>query len=249
VALLPTARSTLVALALVVAGAGLYAAARATSLFAVRTVEIRGASPETAEAVRTALAATDGRSLLAVDRGELAARVERIPTVADAELDRAFPHTLVVFVHEERAAAVLRRGAEAWLVAAGGRVLARADRGTHTSLPRVWVPKPTSVALGDPLRSARVAATVAAVAELPEGFPDRVRDVRSAAGELTFRLASGIELRLGDARDLALKLAVAARILPQMVPDQAASEHYLDVSVVERPVAGGTLNSEVEVEG
>jgi cell division septal protein FtsQ len=246
---LPSARSVLIALALVVAGAGIYAAARTTSLFAVRTVEVRGASPETAQAVRTALASADGRSLLAVDRGDLAARVERIPTVAGAELDRAFPHTLVVFVREERPAAVLRRGAEAWLVAAGGRVLARAERGTHAALPRVWVAKSTSVSLGDPLRSARVAAAVAAVAELPTGFPDRVRDVNSAPGELTFRLASGIELRLGDDRDLALKLAVASRILPQMVPDQATSEHYLDVSVVERPVAGGTLNSEVEVEG
>jgi cell division protein FtsQ len=248
-AVLPSARALLIALAVVVAGAGVYATARATSFFAVRTFDVRGASPDTARAVREALASSEGTSLLSLDRAALVGRVEDIPMVAGAELDRAFPHTLVVFVREEQPAVVLRRGSEAWLVAASGRVLDRSARGTHPSLPRVWVAKSTSVTLGRELADARVATAVGAVARLPPGFPDRVRDVRSAAGELTFRLASGIELRLGDGRELGLKLAIASRILPQLTPDAAASEHYLDVSVVERPVSGGTLNSEVEVEG
>ena len=52
------------------------------------------------------------------------------------------------------------------------------------------------------------------------------------------------EVRLGDASDLALKLAVARRILPAL----AGVGGYLDVSVPERPVAGQDLNSQVEVE-
>jgi hypothetical protein len=48
-------------------------------------------------------------------------------------------------------------------------------------------------------------------------------------------LRSGLQLRLGDARDLGLKLAVARRIfaLPGLTVDG-----YVDVSVPERPVAG-----------
>ena len=62
--------------------------------------------------------------------------------------------------------------------------------------------------------------------------------------ELTLRLRSGLEMRLGEPVDVALKLAVAARVIPLLDADTT----YLDVAVPERPVAG-TLNSQVEVEG
>ena len=74
-------------------------------------------------------------------------------------------------------------------------------------------------------------------------FPGRVTSVTATADALTLRLRSGLELRLGDPLDVALKLAVAARVIPLLDPGTA----YLDVAVPERPVAG-TLNSQVEVE-
>ena len=61
---------------------------------------------------------------------------------------------------------------------------------------------------------------------------------------LTLELRSGIELRLGDTSDLAVKLEVARHVLPQL----GDLHGYLDVSVPERPVAGESLNSQVEVE-
>src|SRR4051812_33678719 len=148
-ALVPSRTSAIVALLLLVAAAGAYVAARETPLFAVQAVDVRGASPDTARAVREVLAPVEGRNLLALDAGSLAARVARVPTVAHAELDRAFPHTLVVYVREERPAAVVRRGAEAWLVASTGRVLDRATRGVQPRLARIWVPKRTALALGE----------------------------------------------------------------------------------------------------
>ncbi len=75
-------------------------------------------------------------------------------------------------------------------------------------------------------------------------FPGRVTSVTATADALTLRLRSGLELRLGDPLDVALKLAVAARVIP-LLDDGTA---YLDVAVPERPVAG-TLNSQVEVDG
>jgi hypothetical protein len=50
-------------------------------------------------------------------------------------------------------------------------------------------------------------------------------------------------VRLGDASNVALKLAVAARVIPLL----DTGTGYLDVSVPERPVSG-TLNSQVEGE-
>ena len=246
--LVPSGRAVLLAGALVLAAAGLYLGARSTSAFAVEAVEVRGASPATAREVRGALASVEGKSLLALDGEDVVARVRRLPQVAAADYDRAFPHTLVVVVREEQPAAVVRRGAEGWLVAGSGRVIRPVARGQRPALPRVWLAKRTTVVLGEQLGSAGAAA-VAAVAELPEGFPSRVLDVRVGADELTFKLASGFELRLGDGHDMTLKLAIAARILPALTRDATAPAAYLDVSVLERPVAGGTLDSEVEVEG
>jgi hypothetical protein len=59
---------------------------------------------------------------------------------------------------------------------------------------------------------------------------------------LTFLLASGLELRLGDLQAVRLKLAVASRILPGLLARGGYA--YLDVSVPERPVAG--LNPQPE---
>jgi hypothetical protein len=64
----------------------------------------------------------------------------------------------------------------------------------------------------------------------------RVRTVRAADHELTFLLASGLELRLGDLQSVRLKLAVASGILPNLLAQGGYA--YLDVSVPARPVAG-----------
>jgi cell division protein FtsQ len=244
VAVVPPARTLLAAAVLSGAGVGAYAAARATPVFDVRAVEVRGASPTASRHVRAALAPLVGRSLLGLDGGALLQQVEAIPEVAEASYDRAFPHTLVVTVREERPAAVLRRGPHAWLVAASGRVLRKLPRARAASLARVWIPKRVAVTAGRPVRDRLAARAISAVAQVDARFPTRVRDVRTGGDELTFKLASALELRLGDDRELALKLAIASRILPTLVAPAEGGPIYLDVSVVERPVAGG--NSQVE---
>jgi hypothetical protein len=62
--------------------------------------------------------------------------------------------------------------------------------------------------------------------------------------DLTFILRSGLELRLGDLREVPLKLAVASEVLPGLL--SRGGYAYLDVSVPERPVAGATLYSQPE---
>jgi cell division protein FtsQ len=246
---LPSTRALAAAVLLAGVGVGAYAAARATWVFEIRAVEVRGASPATAQEVRAALAPLLGDSLLSLDGGALVERAEALPEIAEARYDRAFPHTLVVAVREEVPAAVLRRGARAWLVAASGRVLRPLAGKEAASLPRVWVAKQVAVAPGRPVADRVAAAAVAAVAHIPDGFPARVRDVRTGPDELTFKLASGLELRLGDGSEIELKLAIAGRILPALATPSDGGPAYLDVSVVERPVARQSLNSKVEVEG
>jgi len=68
--------------------------------------------------------------------------------------------------------------------------------------------------------------------------------VRARERDLTFLLASGLELRLGDLRAVPLKLTIASRVLPSLLAQ--GGYVYLDVSVPERPVAGTSLDSQPE---
>jgi cell division protein FtsQ len=242
--LAPSGRSLLTGILILLIAVGAYAAARETSAFAVRQVSVAGAGPEVAAEVREALAPALGESLLELDLDRLARSAEGVPMVAAVSFDRAFPNTLGVVVREEVPVAVLRQGSASWLAAASGRVVAELERGARPVLPRIWLGRDVDVRTGEQLRGVQRRA-VAAVAPLVSApLPVRVASVVASRGELTLVLRTKLELRLGDASELALKLEVARRVVPQL----GATDTYLDVSVPERPVAGGTLNSQVEVE-
>jgi cell division septal protein FtsQ len=213
-------------------------------MFAVDEVAVSGAPPEVARQVREALAPAAGASLLGLDLADLERRAERVPTVAEASFDRAFPHTLAVTVVPEVPVAVLRQGAGSWLVASGGRVVAGLETGSHPGLPRIWLKRDVDVRVGEWLRGPTLRAVTAVAPLVRRPLPSAVASVAAGRGELTLELRSGLELRLGDASDLAVKLEVARRIVPQL----GGLAGYLDVSVPERPVAGETLESQVEVE-
>jgi cell division protein FtsQ len=219
--------------------------ARETSLFGVRTIEITGAAPGVERQVRKALSGHQGASLVALDLDAARTDVTLLPTVAAVSFDRAYPHTLRVTVVPERPVAVVRQGALAFVVSERGRVIAKAPRDKRPELARIWVRhevplQPGAIVDGD----LRVA--VEAVAPLAgTRFPGRVVSVTTADDQLTVRLRSGLELRLGELTHVDLKLAVAARVIP-ILPEGSG---YLDLSVPDRPVAGPpTLESQVEVE-
>jgi cell division protein FtsQ len=241
--LVPSGRSLGIALLILLAAVVAWLGARETGVFSVRTVEVTGAPPSITAQVESALAPTRGTSLLKVDLDAAVHRVEALPTVASASFDRAFPHTLRVSIVPERPVAVVRQGADSYLVSASGRVIAAVDRHERPALARIWVDRSVSLhpagrAEGD------LMVAVEAVAPLAGSrFPGRVTSVTTTEDELTLRLRSGLEVRLGDALDVPLKLAVAARVIPLLDPGTA----YLDVAVPERPVAG-TLNSQVQVD-
>jgi len=239
----PSRRSLVVGVGLLALAIGGYAALRASSAFAVAQIEVRGAPPGVRAQVRRVAAAVRGRSLLALDAGALERRVDALPTVVSMRYDRAFPHTLRITVVPERPVAVLHRGRELWLVSARGRVITHLRRGAEAGLPRVWVPTTAPVAAGAILPPAHGLVAAEALA-LAARFPARVETATFAHGELTFRLRSGLELRLGQPTDLRLKLAIARRALV-VAP---VGTTYLDVSLPQRPVAG-TDNPQVSTGG
>ncbi len=241
---LPSGRSLLVGFALVAAVLLAVVLARETPLFAVRSIEVEGAGPGVERQVRRALDGRKGESLVGLDLSAAEREVAALPTVADVAFDRAYPHTLRITVVPERAVAVVRQGADSFVVSERGRVIAAAERGAKPDLARIWVGREVTLVAGETVGGALRTAVGAVTPLAGARFPSRVSSVTTFDG-LVLRLRSGLELRLGDMRNVDLKLAVAARVLP-LLP---AGSGYLDVSVPHRPVAGpSTLDPQVEPE-
>jgi cell division protein FtsQ len=239
----PSGRSLAIGFALLVLAVGAYAVARETPIFAVQTLEVRGGTPALQAQVRAALKDEVGQSLLKVDGSSLARRIDPLPGVRSFEYDRAFPKTLRVVIAPERAALVLRRGADAFLVSTTGRVVAPMRHPRLSHLPRLWAKRDVNVTVGRSLPDTLLPAALALAPLRGAPLPTGVRTVR-AGKELTLTLGSGLEVRLGDVTDMRLKLAIARRILRQ-TGVATAGDGYVDVSVPERPV----LSSNSQVEG
>jgi cell division protein FtsQ len=239
----PTPRSLVVGLGVLAMALGGYLLARESSLFAIDRIEVRGASPQVAHQVDAALVSVVGRPLVGLDGSSVLDKVDALPTIVSASYDRAFPHTLRITVVQERPAAVLRRGADSWLVSSRGRVMERLPSTAVPTLPRIWISTRTTVQAGAELTAAG-AATAAHAAGLAGAFGHRVASVSDTGGLLVFHLRSGIELLLGRG-DVKLKVAVAERVLP-LLP---AGATYLDVSNPGRPVSGAGSPTSVLLQG
>ena len=235
----PSGRSLLSGVALVLVAVGLYGLARETSMFAVGTIRIEGAPPAVAADVRRELRRYDGQSLVTVDANVVEQRLDGLPTVRSSVIDRSFPHTLRVRVVPEIPVAVLRRGADSFLVSARGRVIAPVALGTHRPLPRIWLPVRTELDIGSLLGGeAGGLAARSLAAFVGSGFTNRITFVRALDGQITLGLLGGLEIRLGVPVDLRVKIAIAHGIVPRLALPSEGGPDYLDIGVPERPVAG-----------
>jgi cell division protein FtsQ len=234
--LLPSGAALALGFSLLAGGALAYFAARETSVFALRSIEITGAPPRVAAHVRAALRPLEGKSLLTVGRGGIEKRLAGLSDVAGVSFDRDFPHTLRLVVTPAHSVAVLRRGPSAWIVSSDGRIVREAGIFAAPRLPRVWVERSVGIDVGGTLADGDADRAVQAIAiARAERFAARVKAVRSSADELTFVLASGLEIRFGDASAIDLKVAIAMRILPLL----DGTSTFVDVNVPARPIADG----------
>jgi cell division protein FtsQ len=231
--LAPTGRSVAIGLGILAFALGGYLLARETSLFAIDRIEVHGGSAPVDRQVRQTLASLTGRPLVGLDGAAVLREVDALPTVVSASYDRDFPHTLRVRIVPERPAAVVRRGAESWLVSVRGRVMGQLVPTTIPRLPRIWVSTRTPVRIGGELDGAGN-AIAAHAAGLAGSFAPRIASASYTSGVLVLRLRSGLQLVLGDASDVRLKLAVAQRVLTMLPPGST----FLDVSIPGRPVSG-----------
>jgi cell division septal protein FtsQ len=246
--LVPSGRSLAVGFGLLAAAFLLYLGARQSSVFSVRSVDVATEPAGHARLVRRELAPLRGTSLLEIDEGSIRRRLETLPHVHLLGYDRSFPNTLRVHVSVERPVAVLRRADENWLASGEGRVLRKLERKLRRPLPVVWLPPSFEPEVGTILQAYEPARAVSAVATAAASEPSlarRIWYVKSGGEGLTLVLRDRLEVRLGNTTEPILKLQVAKRVLAA-VREAGSPATYVDVSVPERPVAGTTLDSQVE---
>jgi cell division protein FtsQ len=221
----------LVAIAVASIVAGLAWLVLHSTLLDVDRVVVRGAVRTSPRDVRSAAEIDHGDALVFVDLSAVSRRVERLPWVDEARVERQLPGELAILVTERSPVAWARRSeAEVALLDARGRVLA-VGPDTPPSLPEL-----TGLAAVPP-PGRRVAATAGlqALGELPGELRAKVTRVTMGGGELALGLDVGPEIRMGASTELGEKGRVALAILRTL---QEPFPAYLDVGAPGAPVTG-----------
>lgn len=192
-----------------------------SSVFGVRSIEVRGVHSLSVDRVRAAADVRDGTPLVRVDTTAITQRVEKLPEVASAQVSTSFPSTVVIMVEERLPVGYVRRGARAELVDRTGQEYQTVDQ-PPVGLAHFVLPT------GDRQRS--TAAAVAAVAaSLPASLRGALRSIQALDPESITLVLSGHRLvRWGTADRTGDK----ARLLPALLGHHAG---YVDVSDPDQP--------------
>jgi cell division protein FtsQ len=176
-----------------------------TSALGVHAVDVTGTDRLDPATVRQVADVPAGAPLATLDTGAVAARLEKLPVVRSVEVQRQWPRTVSIVVHERVPAAVQQRGASYALVDRTGVEFDQVDRRPR-GLPLVSAP----VDEGAP--ALRAALDVLDV--LPPAVAADVKQVRAASpDDVRLQLSKGRTVVWGSAERSARKAAVLAVLL------------------------------------
>jgi cell division protein FtsQ len=187
-----------------------------TSVLSVREVRVTGSHIAGVERVRAAADVADGTPLATVDTAAVADRVREIPSVADVDVSRSWPSTLVIVVTERKPVAVVRSGPTYLVLDAGGVVFDQvATRPAGVLLLDVASPGPDDAAT-------RAGLTVALA--LTPGLLTRTKQlVADSSTSIHLDLVDGRVVIWGDAAQSEVKARVATSLLDR-------AQNRIDVS-------------------
>lgn len=193
-----------------------------SSVFGVRSVDVRGVHVLTADQVRAAADISNGTPLVRLDTTAITRRVEQLPEVASAQVSTSFPSTVVIMVEERVAVGYALRNGHPVLVDRTGAEY-RTVNHPPTGLPHLVLPT------GD--QQQPTAAAVAAVAgALPAAVARQVRSIDALnPSRITLVLDGHRLVQWGSSEQTALK----ARLLPTLLRHAVG---YVDLTDPSQPV-------------
>jgi cell division septal protein FtsQ len=204
----------------------------ASDAFRIRHVEVSGTAAVDDLAVRMRVdPLLAGKTIFTVDRAALVRRVEELPFVREARVERHLPGGLQLHVTEYRPLALAYGAGNFWLVARDGRVLAKASgeawRGRIPTVELQGRDIEPGMRLGDE-------PALQLLSTLRPGSTLEFDVVRTERFRLEGELTSGVVVRFGRPQLLLLKLAAAERTL-QLAARNGEDLLYIDVSVPAKP--------------
>jgi cell division septal protein FtsQ len=208
---------------------------RGSSLVSVDHVTVTGVQGPSARRIRAALeSAARNMTTLDVNVSALRVAVAAFPVVKSISVSTQFPHGMRIQVFEQVPVGAVTVGGRKFAVTANGILLPSVNASGLASIP-VSVPPGGTRVTGTALSAA------ALLGAAPGWLRGRVTQVSTtAANGLVAALRNGPEIYFGDAGKLHAKWAAAAAVLADASSQGAA---YIDVSVPERPAAGGVVGA------
>lgn len=196
-------------------------------------VNVEATRNVTSDEIRVAAGVDMGSATLLADLGAIASRVEKLPWVAEAQVTRAMPGTIRIKVRERVARVWVRRpSGPVALIDRHGRIV------DDVETAPVGIPELRGLAkvpnLGAVLDSADGTRGLDVLEKLPANFRSSVFAVEVVKGQIKLAMGFGLEVRLGDLRDIATKAAAAEAVI-RALPERA---RYVDVRVPGAPAVG-----------
>lgn len=203
-------------------------------LLHVREVKVTGARFTGEEEVieATGLLGAE-RNLLLLGTDTIADRIEELPWIASADVDRMLPGTVRVRVKERSPALLLSIGAARWTIDAHGYVLATGE--ATEGLPVLAGVEVGDIEPGLRLVTEEAVAALKVYRGLPKTLKRRVSGLFAPTVErVSFSLVEGTVIRYGAAEDIHDKNEVL-KVLLDRLRSEGRAVAYIDVRVPTSP--------------
>ncbi|HWC32543.1 MAG TPA: FtsQ-type POTRA domain-containing protein [Actinomycetota bacterium] len=198
-------------------------------LFRIAAIEVDGNAQLSDRELRELSGARIGDNLVFLSTRDVERALESSPWIADADVARRLPNSLVIGVAERRAVAVADDATTTFVIGADGIVLGEADApGALPSLGRYG-----HLIEGEPLPGSL--APVRVLASLPSSVTRVVDAAELEPDGVVVRFARGGYATFGPATDTRRKAAALEGVLA-WAEDRGVVFRYIDVRVPESPV-------------
>jgi len=208
-----------------------------SAFFNLETIIIEG-TIHTAEAeIRAALQVSEGENIWRISLSQLQTRLESIPRVATATVDRRLPRTLAVFVREEETLVLVPYREHLLEVGTDGQVLGSTSAWQEFSLPLLTGTGAVEISVGQTLLAGEQLAAVSAVMAALREHGLHASELNLADREnMILIMMDGLVVWLGRG-EYAQKIWLLGQISRQLPGERQAG--YLDLRVKDAPVFSG----------
>ncbi len=175
-----------------------------------------------------------GQSLLSRSFDNAVAMIKEFPYVESVDLEKDYPHTLIIHVHEYRPLASLQMdGGPGLLLAADGRVLENQGK-IDQKYPIISTKNQCPTKVGQTVSCPDARAAVQFLADVPVSFNAGFTGVSVDGGDISATTGNGVKVHFGTLDDYDLKFEVLRQLMIRSVGQ--GGQLTIDVSVPDRPV-------------